>query len=132
MVSRATMTATPVFLVKASMMEFLSLYSHGMDFCPIGERGQVIQVMSSRPWPRRDVASRLRHFGARARRVRLFIVIPLFHKGCLENSRFLLSPTGHWAVGDNKNLEFPSQVSRPRLAHEHGSKDFPTNNYWDL
>ena len=103
-----------------------------MDFCSIGERCQVVRVMSSRPWPRRDVASRLRHFGARARRVRLFIVIFLFHKGCLENSRFLLSPTGHWAVGDNKNLEFPSRASRLRLAHEHGSKDFPTNSYGDL
>ena len=86
----------------------------------------IVWVMSSRLRPRRDVASRLRHFGARARRVRLFIVIFLFHKGCLENSRFLLSPTGHWAVGDNKNLEFPSKASRLRLAHKHGFKRLST------
>ena len=40
MMSRAPRTATPIILVKASMMEFLCLYSHGMGFCPIGERGQ--------------------------------------------------------------------------------------------
>ena len=36
------------------------------------------------------------------------------------------------AVGDNKNLEFPSKASRFRLAHELGSKDFPTKGYLGL